>query len=251
MNSTLIALISIVCIFGGALLGLWLQRLVPKHHLSKESQDVVRLGAGIIATLTALVLGLLVSSAKSTFDNVNKGNKQAGAKLILLDRVLAQYGPDTRSIREEIRDAVAARVEDGSINRRGSRSGPDFLAAGVEILQRALRGLVPKDDAQTKLLGEAQKLVADLSETRWLLVEEAQNQLPTPFLIMLLFWLTVLFASFGLFAPRNATVLTVLFVCAISVSGAIFLVLEMNEPGAGVIKVSNAPLLKALDLMGK
>lgn len=253
MNSTLIALIGVVCIFGGSLLGFSLQRFLPRHHLTADSHEIVKLGAGMIATLTALVLGLLVSSAKSTFDTLSTGIKQSGARVILLDRILAQYGPETKPIREQLRHNVSARVEE--IWPRDPTRVPDPTgyerAKGAEILQAGLLQLVPKTEAQTLLLAQARKLIADMSESRWVLIEESQTQLPAPLIIILLFWLTVLFASFGLFAPRNATVIGVLFVCACSVSAAIFLVLEMNQPMTGMLKVSNAPMLKALELLGR
>jgi hypothetical protein len=252
MNSTIIALVSVACVFGGALLGLAMQRALPNHHLSKDSHEIVKLGAGMIATLTALVLGLLVSSAKSSFDTMSQGIVQAGTKIILLDRVLAQYGPEAKPLRERLQRGLAASIE--KIWPR-ERTGVADLTAyeranGLELLETTLRELVPKNDSQRQLLTEARQLAADLSQTRWLLIEEAQNQLPVPFLVVLLFWLSMLFTSFGLFSPRNATVLTVLFVCACSVSAAIFLVLEMSRPLAGIIKVSDAPLLKALEHLG-
>ncbi len=253
MSSTLLALISIACVFGGVLVGFGLQRLLPNHHLSKESQEVVKLGAGMIATLTALVLGLLVSSAKSSFDNMNSGMVQCGAKLILLDRVLAQYGPETKAVREQMRNSCASLIE--TLWPRERVVTPDLKnierGRGVEFLQAELRGLEPKTGAQTQLLAQARQLAADLAETRWLLVEGSQNQLPVALLVVLLFWLGMLFASFSLFAPRNATVITVLFVCACSVSAAIFLVLEMSHPLQGTIKISSAPLLKALEHLGQ
>ena len=253
MNSTMISLISVACVFGGALLGLALQRALPNHHLSKDSHEIVKLGAGMIATLTALVLGLLVSSAKSSFDAMSEGIVQGGTKLILLDRVLSQYGPETKVIRQQLKRGLAASIE--NVWPR-ERTGVADLTAyeranGLELLQTALRELVPKDDSQRQLLTQARQLAADLWQTRWLLIEEAQGQLPIPFLVVLLFWLTMLFASFGLFSPRNPTVLTVLLVCALSVSAAIFLVLEMSRPLTGAIKVSDAPLLKALEHLGR
>lgn len=253
MNSIVIGLISVACVFGGALLGMALQRALPDHHLSKDSHEIVKLGAGMIATLTALVLGLLVSSAKSSFDTMSDGIVQGGTKIILLDRVLAQYGSETKVIRQQLKRGLAASIE--HVWPR-ERTGVADLTAyeranGLELLQTALRELVPKDDSQRQLLTQARQLAADLWQTRWLLIEEAQGQLPIPFLVVLLFWLTMLFASFGLFSPRNPTVVTVLFVCACSVSASIFLVLEMSRPLSGTIKVSDAPLLKALEHLGR
>src|SRR5215831_10307931 len=114
MNSITVGLISAGCIFSGALLGMQLQRLLPGHHLAKEMQDLVKLSAGTVATLTALVLGLLVSSAKSSFDNINAGIVQGSARLILLDRALARYGPETKPVREQLKRAVAVFFNDPS-----------------------------------------------------------------------------------------------------------------------------------------
>jgi hypothetical protein len=207
----------------------------------------------VIATLSALVLGLLVSSAKSAFDTLNDGFVQAGAKIILLDRVLAQYGPETKAVRKQMRRSFAASIE--NVWPSAPTGVADLTAFeranAMELLQAELRGLVPKTDAQSQLLAQARQLAADLSQTRWLLIEESQNRLPVVFLLVLVFWLTMLFTTFGLFAPRNATVIAVLFVCACSVSAAIFLILEMSQPLTGTIKASNAPLLKALEHLGQ
>ena len=248
MNSTFIALASAACIFLGALLGMLLQRLLPGHHLSKETQDVVKLSAGTIATLTALVLGLLVSSAKSSFDAMSNGMVQSSAKIILLDRALARYGPETKAAREQLKRAVASTIE---IVWPTEKTGVSALTAverakGVELVQEKLSELTPKNDFQRQTLAGAQQIVGDLSQIRWLLIEQEQNQLPLPLLVILVFWITLLFVSFGLFAPSNATALTVLFLGACAISAAIFLVLELSQPLEGFIKVSAAPLRNTL-----
>ena len=248
MNSTFIALASAGCIFAGALLGLALQRLLPGHHLNKETQDVVKLSAGTIATLTALVLGLLVSSAKSTFDTMNNGIVQGSAKIILLDRALARYGPETKAAREQLKRSIAAAIEMvWPMEKTGVPALTAFERAnGMELVQDKLNELTPQNDTQRHALSRAQQIVGDLGQTRWLLIEQEQNQLPFPLLLILVFWLALLFVSFGLFSPPNVTALTVLFVGACAVSAAIFLVLELNRPLEGFIKISNAPLRNAL-----
>jgi hypothetical protein len=248
MNSISIALVSAGCIFAGALLGMGLQRLLPGHHLSKETQDVVKLSAGTVATLTALVLGLLVSSAKSTFDTMNNGVVQGSAKMIILDRALARYGPEAKPVREQLKRTIAAGIE---MVWPTEKTGVSALTAferanGMELVQDKLSELTPQKDVQRQALAQAQQIVGDLSQTRWLLIEQEQNQLPFPLLFILVFWLALLFVSFGLFSPPNVTALTVLFVGACAVSAAIFLVLELNQPLEGFIKISNAPLLNAL-----
>jgi hypothetical protein len=253
MNSITIGLTTAGCTFGGTLIGIWVQNRLPRHHLDKDSQEAVKLGAGMIATITALVLGLLVSSAKSTFDTINDGIKQASARIILLDRILAQYGPDAQAVRDQIKRSVVSSLQASRLRRP---AGASELAAvqstnRVEAVQGLLRELTPQTEGQRQLLTQAQQVAGDMSQTRWLLMEEAQNELPLPLLVILICWLTVLFVSFGLFAPRNVTVVTVLFVCACSMSAALFLILEMNRPLEGIIKVSSAPFRNALEHLGR
>ncbi len=253
MNSMTIGFISAGCIFGGVLLGMLLQKVLPQHHLESDSKDTVKVGAGMLATLTALVLGLLVSSAKGSFDAMNVGIEQTGAKIILLDHVLADYGPETKEVREELRHTVESVIERIWPAKKGGLGGLRAMETldSPKTLQAKLRELTPRNDLQKSLLVQASQISGDVLQTRLLLMEGQQNSLPTSFLVLLIFWLTGLFISFGLFAPRNGTVLAVLLICALSVSSAIFLVLEMDRPLDGFIKASNAPLRKAVELIGK
>jgi hypothetical protein len=253
MSSLTIGLISAGCIFGGALLGLLLQGLLPEQHLRDASKDTVKVVAGMIATLAALVLGLLVSSAKSSFDGTNTAVIENGAKAVLLDRALAAYGPETKDVRELLRRALADGIEmfwpeEGKV---GSGMTAFERANAMEMIQAKLRELTPATDSQRKLQAQAEQISGEMLHARWLLIEQAQGTLPLLFLVMLLFWLTMLHLGFGLFAARNATVITVLLISALSVSGAIFLILEMNHPLDGRIKVSSAPLHKALEHLGR
>jgi hypothetical protein len=253
MNSLTIGFISAGCVFGGVLLGMLLQKVLPQHHLASDSKDTVKVGAGMLATLTALVLGLLVSSAKGSFDAMNAGIAQTGAKIILFDHILSDYGPETKEVREQLRHTVASVIERIWPEKKGGVGGLRALESvdAAETLQAKLRELTPKNDLQKSLLTQASQIGSDVLQTRLLLMEGQQNTLPTSFLVLLIFWLTGLFISFGLFAPRNGTVLAVLLICALSVSSAIFLVLEMDRPLDGFIKASNAPLRKAVELIGK
>jgi hypothetical protein len=253
MSSLTVGLISAASIFGGSVLGMGLRRLLPGHHLSKETQDVVKLSAGTIATLTALVLGLLVSSAKSSFDTMNTGVVQGAAKIILLDRTLARYGPESRPARDQLKRSIAAGVEAvWPTEKTGVSALTAFERAnGMELVQDRLRELTPQSDVQRQILSQAQGIVGDLTLSRWLLLEEAQTELPRALLLILVFWLTLLFVSFGLSAPPNGTALTVLSVGACAVSAAIFLVLELNRPLDGIVKISSTPLLNALQHLGQ
>ena len=248
-----IFLFSVGCIFGGALLGLLLSRVLPEHHLRDNSKDTVKVVAGTIATLAALVLGLLVGSAKNSFDALNTEITQSSTKVILLDRALAAYGPETKEAREQLRRGVITLIQTFWPEEKTEASGFAVFERTnkIETLQAKLRELTPATDAQRQLLSQAQQITSDLVQSRWLVIEQAQSALPVPFLVVLLFWLSMLHLSFGLFAARNATVITVLLISALSVSGAIFIILEMSHPLQGMVKVSSAPLRKAVEHLGQ
>ena len=253
MSSMTIALITFACIFSGALLGMCLSLALPDHHLSNDSKETVKLGAGLIATMAALVLGLLVGSAKSSFDAMNNGITEIGAKVILLDRVLAHYGPESKYARDALRGTIVNAVRQIWPEEKNKQVHLDDLekSYGMEGIQTRIRELAPRTDTQRQLQVQAVQISSDLMQMRWMLIEQRQKSLPTTFLVVLAFWLAMLFTSFGMFAPRNATVIAVLCISALSVSGALFLILEMNSPLDGMIKVSSASLQKALEHLGK
>ena len=248
-----IALITFACIFAGALLGICLSLALPQHHLSNESKETVKLGAGLIATMAALVLGLLVGSAKSSFDAMNNGITEMGAKVIMLDRVLAHYGPEAKDAREALRGTILNALKLIWPEEKSGQVRLDVIekSNGMEGIQTRVRALAPQTDMQRQLQTQAVQISSDLAQMRWMLIEQRQKSLSPTLLVVLVFWLAMLFTSFGLFAPRNATVITVLCISALSVSGALFLILEMNSPLDGMIKISSAPLHKALEHLGK
>jgi hypothetical protein len=249
-SSLTLSLISAGCIFGGVLLGLLLRRLLPDQHLQAESKDTIKLGAGMVATVSALVLGLLVASAKTTFDATEEDITQRAAKIIFLDRLLADYGSETKATASSCR-TVAASIE-MMWRTKNRRIGTNRLRADEwdAITQMTLLKVTPTTEPNASM-HTAQQILTDLRQSRWILIQRAQHVVPLPFLVVLLFWLTVLHISFGLFAPRNATVITVLFISALSVSGAIFIVLDMTHPLQGVIRVSSEPMRKALEHLGR
>jgi hypothetical protein len=253
MSSLEISLITLLCLTAGFLLGMWLQFRLPDHHLSKESQETIKLGTGMVATMSALVLGLLVSSAKSSFDAMNLAIAQNGARIIQLDQCLADYGPETRTCRDHLKKSVADQM--GKVWGKSAlgESGMHAVEKSTAMLdmQASLRALTPQSNLQKSVLSQVQQICNDILQNRLLTLEQQQQPVPPVFIILLVFWLTMLFLSFGLFSPRNATVLGVMLVCALSVSSAVFLILEMNHPLDGLINASNAPLLKALEMIGQ
>jgi hypothetical protein len=249
MSSVTISLIVFACVFGGALLGIFLNAALPQHHLSADTRDVVKLGMGLVGTMSALVLGLLVASAKGSYDAQSAELTQMSANIALLDRILAVYGPETKEARDLLRGAVA-RLHDQLWSKDDS-SPMARPSAGGEIVYEKIQGLAPKNDAQRSLQAQALSIAMGLEKTRWLMYEQTATSVSIPLLVVLVLWLTFIFISFGLFAPFNGTVISSLFVSALSVSGAILLTLEMYEPYAGLIQISGAPLRAALAHLGQ
>jgi hypothetical protein len=251
MSSLAISLIVFACVFGGALLGMFIRAILPQHHLSSDSKDVVKLGMGIVATLSALVLGLLIASGKGSYDAQSSELTQMSAKVILLDRILAHYGPETKETRDLLRSSVAQILDQIWSKRSGGPSPLGASSSGAEILFDKIQGLAPKDDRQRLLQAQAQGIVLDLGQMRWLQYAQKSTSVSMPLLVVLVFWLTTIFISFGLFAPANLTVLSGLFVSALSVSAAILLILELYTPYSGLIQISSAPLRDALTQLGR
>ncbi len=254
MDALTISLTAFGCIFGGLLLGIFLRRVLPEHHLSEESMDVVKLGTGMIATLAALVIGLLIASAKGSFDTMSNGLRQTGSKIVLLDRIMAQYGPETRETRDLLRRGIASVIErvwpNDRIEQREIK--PLDPKAGIEALQEKLLQFSPQNDTQRWLQSRALQVSGEIAETRWQLFEQiGQSSLSMPFLVILVFWLVLIFFSFGLSSPPNATVIVVLLICALSAAGSLYLIQELDQPYGGLIKISSTPLRNALVYLGQ
>jgi hypothetical protein len=251
MSSIIICSIVFVCVFGSAVLGMFLRRVLPQPHLSNESKNAVTVAMALVASMSALVLSLLVSSAKSSFDAQGTGLTEMSAKVVMLDRVLANYGPDTKEMRDLLRRDVARVLDRVWPKDPGSTSQLEPQVTGAESLFDKIQRLSPKDDEQRSLQTRALNIAFDLLQSRWLLYEQGASSISLPFLIVLVFWLMALFMSFGLFAPPNATVAASFLISTLSVSGAILLIVEMYAPYSGLIQVSSAPLRAALSQLGK
>jgi len=253
MSEWSIGLITLVCVYAGALLGLGLQRLLPAHHLSPESKDAVKLVAGLLATLSALVLGLLIASAKGSFDSISDALRQTSAKVILVDRLLGEYGPEAKGAREQLKHQYAERFSrlfgEGRRDRDVHKLAPE--ASTGDAFRRSLRTLAPATDEQRAILSRVQQLYDDVTLTRWLAFEEAAGSIPPAFLAVLLSWLVMMFVSFGLFTPGNPTTYGSLFLGSVAVATAIFLIEEMNRPLGGLITISSESMRNALSVLGQ
>ncbi len=251
MSPFLNAALIFAFLFGSALLGLRLRGRLPRHHLSTETKEAVNIGMGSVATMAALLLGLLVASAKEAYDAERHEVHELAAKLVHLDRVLANYGPEATEARAVLRSAVQsathriwpdAPIEHGTIE-------PSVLLSAE--LPKAIQQLSPTDEAQRTFKRQAAKLANSLGQMRWLLFEQGESSISPPLLTIVVFWLALTFISVGLFAPTNATVITAQFMAALSVAGAVFLILELDQPFAGLLRISSEPMLSALSQLAK
>jgi hypothetical protein len=251
MSIILVAAILFVCLVGATLLGRRVHRYLPEAHLSTDSRDAVKLAMGLVATMTALVLGLLVSSAKDSFDTKRSGVIQMAAKVAFLDRVLALYGPESAEARGELRAAIADAVQR---IWPSDRRTPGQLAPNQQVgdaLFVTVQRLSPRDDTQRELKAQVVTLMVDLGQLRSLLVAQSIPSISKPMLIILVLWLVVIFFSFSLIAPPNATTMLALVASAFSVACAIFLILELDQPFGGLIHIPSEPLINVFENRAK
>jgi hypothetical protein len=251
MNTTLTSLIVFGCLVGAVLLGRTLRRLLPEDHLTTDSRDTIKLAMGLVATMSALVLGLLVSSAKGAYDAERNEVIQMAAKVAFFDRVLTNYGPEAAGARAGFHEVVKEVVRQMWPGEAGMSAhlAPNTQAGNV--VYSAVQGLSPRDDTQRKLKEEATTLATDFAQLRSLLVAQSVASISKPMLIILVSWLVVIFLGFSVLAPPNATAILALVVSALAVSGAIFLILELDQPFDGLIRISSEPMLNALHQFAK
>jgi hypothetical protein len=240
--------IVLTCIVAGASLGIFLRRKLPDEHLSGATKDVVRLGTALISTIAALVLGLLIASANTAYQNQSSQVQQLIANIVVLDRTLAQYGPEADGARNLLRGGVAS-LADRIWNENGSetRLGQPFEASASALsFYDEIQNLSPANDKQRSIQNRAISVAQDLAKTRLLLFAQAGVTIPVPFLVVLISWLTIIFASFSLFADNNATSIVATGIFALSASASIFLILELSQPFAGLMMIPSAPLRNLL-----
>jgi hypothetical protein len=251
MNTTLTALIVFGCLVGAVLLGRTLRRLLPEDHLTADSRDTIKLAMGLVATMTALVLGLLVSSAKGSYDTERSEVILMASKMTFLGRVLAAYGPDASDVRVLLRNTVEEAIQQmwpGQMRRPTDRN-PDVQAGNRAYA--ALQQLSPQNEMQRVIKSRATTLAEDVAQTRSLLAAQSVPSVSMPMLIILVSWLVVIFVGFSVLAPPNATTVFALMISALAVSGAIFLILELDEPFGGLIGISSEPMVTALHQIAK
>lgn len=248
MTSGWVFLISLASTTAGAALGMTLRARLAPGHLSPETKEVVRLGASLLATLAAVVISLMIASAKASYDTQDAHFRQLAAHLVLADQLLAQYGTEATGVRKLMRQAVPAAMD--RIWREKATSSPQstaFTAISLaEQLYNAIETLSPVTDTQRALKLRIVQTSTDIARTRLLMFADADTPILTPFLLILIVWLTVIFTSFSLFVEPGAIVGTALLIFALSVSSALFLVADLSQPFAGLMQISSQQLRQSL-----
>lgn len=251
MSPIAIGLASFACLFGGALAGMRLRNALPGHHLTEDSRHLLEIGLGIVGTMAGLVLGLIVASATGSYNAQRSELLDASSKIVLLDRVLAHYGTGARVARGTLRVVVVQALDHIWPQEASGTPQLDPSAIHGEIVLDQIEDLTPATDRQRSLKPEAVALAMSVAQTRWLMFEQTGESISTPLLILLVFWFTITFVGFGIFAPPNATVIMALGLCALAVSGAIFVAMEMYTPFHGLVQISSEPLRTALAHLGR
>jgi hypothetical protein len=259
MKIALISILLLTSLVAVILLGQWLQRRLPDDHLSADSKDAVKLAIGLVATMTALLLGLLAFSAKGTYDTRRTEVIEMAAKVTLLDNMLTAYldnmltasGPDAAEARVWLREAVAEWARRAWSDEAGARAHMVAMSQANYRAYAAILGLSPRDDRQRDLKTRAATLAIDLAQLRMLLLEQRAPSIPKALLIGVFCWLVVIFLSFGLLTPTNVTTTLALSAAAVSVASAVFLIMELDQPLGGIIRIPGDPLSNALDLFTK
>ena len=238
-------------VYGGALAGIWLQRHLPEHHLDDSSKDTVRLVMALLATMAALVLSLLIASTHTFFETQQEQVQKLARDVVLLNEALVRYGPETVEIRQTLRDGFSSATQAMS-----PQEGFGSASVAPEVGQKrrlfeGVQALEPKTAAQRYDQAKAIDLMTMIASTRLLIHEQTMTSVPAGLIIIMVFWLTLLFVGFGLFAPMNSTVLAATGFGAASVAAAIFLILDMSHPYRGLIHVSGAPIASAVEQLEK
>jgi ABC-type amino acid transport system permease subunit len=246
MNHFAVGLIAFVAIFGGALIGIFAARALPEHHLSNESRNAISVSAAIVGTLSALVIGLMISTANSSFSTRSSEVSRIAVDIVRINRMMQRYGPDAEDARVKLRTFARAKMQELFPAAGKPSQSTEATVRVMEATQESILLLVPTDPRQRWLRSQALTLSDDVLQARWLLAEQRASNIPMPFLILLIFWLSLVFASFGLFAPRHATTIAVFCLCSVAVSGGIVMILELDSPFSGLVHVSGEPMRQAL-----
>jgi hypothetical protein len=234
--------------FGAGLIGLALHHKLAETHRSSESKDTVRLVQALIASIATLVLSLLIASASTHYRTQADGLAELASDIIVLDIALAHSGADADPARRELRAMVEAALE----HRVLSHEESPIDTVRFDAFHNAIAALRPSNAAEHASQQRALDMAGRLVQGRVLLLMKAAiNDVQWPFLGVLVSWLAMLFLAMGVFSRANRLIIVAIFAGAVTVGGAIFLILELEQPRVGLLRVSDRPLRFALHHLGQ
>jgi hypothetical protein len=241
------SLMVFLLVLAGALAGASTRQVLPEHHLSDETRSLVAVSTAVVATISALVLGLLISNANTSFSALGGEVTTLSAQILRLDNVLRRYGPDTKPARQILREYAEHKATDLFPDDPADvHLGNPSTYALLQDVEDSLLALKPANARDRWWLDQALVLAGKIGDARWLLTQQVGQGTPHAFLALLAFWLTLLFASFGLFAPRNVVAAMTLLLCALAVAGAIGMILELERGFGGLVHISPTPMRQAV-----
>jgi hypothetical protein len=244
VNSILLTVLTLVVALSGVVFGCYLRGRLPSDHLVADSRDFVKIALGLLTTMAALLLSLQLSSAKTSFDMQETQITQVSAEIVLLDRALSRAGGGSDAARRTLRDLTAGLIARTWPDRHSwARPEPP---PGSERLYEEIAGIRPGDDSERLAKSDAVTQMFELARLMRNVTQEQGNSTALPLLAVEISWVGIIFVSFGLLAPRNATTLTALVLCAGALAIAIFLIVEMSTPFSGFITISDTSLQSAL-----
>ena len=253
MDHYVFSAIVLMLILASAALGSYLRSSLADHHFSEDSLAAMRIAVGLVATLAALVLSLLIWSGKSSLDQVNTAIQHNSVAMIQLDRTLSQFGPSADGLRVDIKNGYGQWISFLFSNTRGTTAEGESRAIlqNTYDIQGRIFALPTPGARQEKLRDHAVELWDDIFAGRWLTLEHRRGLIPTPLVEVLVGWLAVIFGIFGFSAPRNWSMCVVFLLCALSATTAVFVVLDLDTPFHGMVNASKTPMLDAFKFIGR
>jgi hypothetical protein len=244
-----------VAVFIGGSLGLILNRVLPEKHLTDGGKDMIGAVVGLVTLLSALVLGLLIWTAYGVYAGQNAAIQTLAAKVLQLDLALADYGPEAKDARAQLRQGLGKTIDE---IWRSKESDSDFaannIAAAIQNLRNrdaSLGSLHPSTDAQTQALAAAKATVDSIGQSRLQMSFALASPISIPLIVIVATWAAFLFFGYGLMSGGNAMSFVAVAVGAVAIASAAYMIFDLSGPYSGIFRASSAPLEQVLAVMGK
>jgi len=241
MSESVVAVLAFLSMMGAALVGLLRKTRLPSEHAQDDTSSVVRLVGNLFVVMTSLVLGLMLNSAKNTFETNSRDIRTLATEIILLDRTMRALGPEAGDARRHLVEYVQTALKEANILEENPQAEASLDAAGI-----SLREIRVSDEQKVAVWNDARQLYREVIRQRWVTLDQYGGTIPPLLITMVILWLAIIFASFGYRAPRNTIVTASLLLAALLISGTIYLILDMDTPSSGLTQASNAPFQRAL-----